>query len=229
MIAAKKTFFIGFTMLAGFAAVFAVLFMPLFEGGQNTLNYLDNLYNSISKGSAYYIPDLREKNSAFQGRAVEVTIRAAAAAQAESTAMLFWKAGAAAEVEGDQIAVKGDLGRILGASLDDADLLFHNKVDDLRTKYEIDPRQVLFNWWTVLKGLDKELKKQKRFEDAKFAAVVQTKAVECAYNYFGIAPQKITDKVMIVIFSLAFYVLYTLWFGYAIMYLFEGWGMDLEH
>jgi hypothetical protein len=26
-----------------------------------------------------------------------------------------------------------------------------------------------------------------------------------------------------------FYVFYTLWFGFSIMWLFEGWGMRLEH
>ncbi len=33
----------------------------------------------------------------------------------------------------------------------------------------------------------------------------------------------------IVIFSLIFYVVYTLWYGFAIMFMFEGWGMRLEH
>jgi hypothetical protein len=77
--------------------------------------------------------------------------------------------------------------------------------------------------------LDKELKKQKQFENAKFVATVQAKAVEVAFNFSGIEPQKITDNILIVIFALAFYVIYTLWFGFAIMYMFEGWGMELEH
>ena len=57
----------------------------------------------------------------------------------------------------------------------------------------------------------------------------QAKAVEVAFNFNGIEPQNISAKVGIVIFALAFYVIYTLWFGFSIMYLFEGWGMDLEH
>jgi hypothetical protein len=28
---------------------------------------------------------------------------------------------------------------------------------------------------------------------------------------------------------LIFYVVYTLWYGFAIMYMFEGWGLQLEH
>lgn len=229
MIADKKTFFTGSALLAGFLAVFSVLFMPIFGGGQNALNYLDNLYNSISKGSAYYIQDLQTQNDVYAGREVDVTLKTASTIQAEQTAKLFWKAGAAADVGGDEITVRGDLGRILSAGLEDAELMFHNNADAVHGKYDIDARQALFNWWTALKGLNKELTKQKRFEDAKFVASVQAKAMECAYNYFGIEPQKIGDKVFIVIFSLAFYVIYTLWFGYSIMFLFEGWGMDLEH
>jgi hypothetical protein len=58
---------------------------------------------------------------------------------------------------------------------------------------------------------------------------VITKAVELGYNYYEVDPQKIGDKVGIVIFSLVFYVVYTLWYGFAIMFMFEGWGMRLEH
>ena len=46
---------IGITLLVSFIIVLVIFFMPVFEG-KNGLDYLDNLYNSISKGSAYYIP-----------------------------------------------------------------------------------------------------------------------------------------------------------------------------
>ena len=55
------------------------------------------------------------------------------------------------------------------------------------------------------------------------------KAIECSYNYFGIEAKKISDSVGIVTFSLVFYVGYTLWYGFAVMFMFEGWGMRLEH
>jgi len=32
-----------------------------------------------------------------------------------------------------------------------------------------------------------------------------------------------------VTFSLVFYVVYTLWYGFGIMFMFEGSGMKLEH
>jgi len=82
----------------------------------------------------------------------------------------------------------------------------------------------------VLTGYaDKDLNKQTAFYPAKAVAFAVEKAVEPSYNFYGIEPQKITDRVGVVLFSLIFYVLYTLWYGFAVMYMFEGWGMQLEH
>ena len=77
--------------------------------------------------------------------------------------------------------------------------------------------------------MEKALKKQKKFPEAEIVALLSQKAVEPAYNYYLVEPQRITDKFGIVVFSLAFYVVYTLWYGFAIMYLFEGWGLRLAH
>jgi hypothetical protein len=72
MIAHKKEFFGGVAMMAVFVVVLIIIFMPVFEG-QNGLNYLDNLYNSISKGSADYIPKVKKEADAFTGNSVSVT------------------------------------------------------------------------------------------------------------------------------------------------------------
>ncbi|GAI79938.1 unnamed protein product, partial [marine sediment metagenome] len=66
-------------------------------------------------------------------------------------------------------------------------------------------------------------------KEAKIVALVVKKAVESSYNYYKIEPQKIADRLGIVIFSLVFYVIYTLWYGFAVMFMFEGWGLSLEH
>ena len=49
MLANKKEFYSGMGLMAAFLVVLAIMFSPVF-GGQNGLNYLDGLYNSISKG-----------------------------------------------------------------------------------------------------------------------------------------------------------------------------------
>ncbi len=79
-----------------------------------------------------------------------------------------------------------------------------------------------------LTHMAKALKAQKMFEEADVVAMVTKKAIETAYNYFGIEAQKISDKYGIVIISLIFYVLFTLWYGFAILFMFEGWGLELE-
>jgi hypothetical protein len=107
--------------------------------------------------------------------------------------------------------------------------MYINDGQTISSKYGYNERQVMFNWWKALKSMDKGLTKQKEFEAAKLVSQVVNKAVECSYNYYKIEPQKISDRVGIVIFSLVFYVVYTLWYGFSVMYMFEGWGMKLEH
>ncbi len=228
MIAKKKEFFGGSLMLLAFIAVLIIIFSPVFKG-QNGLEYLDALYNSISKGSAYYIPKVKEEAGKFAGKSIAVTLSMTDEKQAEQTALLFKKGGAATTVTGASLQITGDSGKILENALADADDMYNNDGKEVSLKYGYNERQVLFNWWKAFKEMDKGLKKQKQFKEAKIVALVVKKAIEPSYNYYQIEPQKISDRFGIVIFSLVFYVIYTLWYGFAIMYMFEGWGLRLEH
>ena len=228
MIANKKEFFGGSLMLLAFIAILIIIFSPVFKG-QNGLEYLDALYNSISKGSAYYIPKVKEETGNYAGKSIEVTLSMADEKQANQTALLFKKGGASVSVAGDALRVTGDLGKILENSLMDADNMYNNNGKAVSEKYGYNEKQVLFNWWKAFKAMDKDLKKQKKFKEAKVVALVIKKGIEPSYNYYEIEPQKISDQFGVVIFSLVFYVVYTLWYGFAIMFMFEGWGLKLEH
>ena len=57
----------------GLPVVLIIMFLPVFDG-KNGLDYLDDLYNSISKGSAYYIPKVKEQGEKFKGVAVTTTL-----------------------------------------------------------------------------------------------------------------------------------------------------------
>ncbi|MBW1959016.1 MAG: hypothetical protein JRF31_08415 [Deltaproteobacteria bacterium] len=228
MIEHKKEFYGGFGLLIGFAVTLGIIFSPIFKG-QNGLQYLDNLYNSMSKGSAYYIQTVKTETEPFSGKSVQVVIEMADEARAQQTASLFMKGGALVNVSGTGLKVEGDLSKILANCLADADSMYINDGRTISSKYGYNERQVLFNWWKALKSMDKDLKKQKEFEAAKVVSQVVKKAVECSYNYYQIEPQKISDRPGIVIFSLVFYVVYTLWYGFAVMFMFEGWGLRLEH
>jgi len=228
MIANKKEFFGGVGMMAAFIVVLIIIFSPVFNG-KNGLEYLDDLYNTISKGSAYYIPKVKKETDGFLGSSVSVALKMKNKKQAEQTSLLFMEGGALVNISGAELKVSGDLGKILENCLADADDMYRNDGQKVSDKYGYDEKQVLFNWWKALKAMDKDLKKQKNFGEAKIVDSVGKKAVESSYNYYTIEPQKIRDRIGLVIFSLVFYVVYTLWYGFAILFMFEGWGLKLEH
>ena len=224
----RKKMYGGFGLLIGFVVVLIIIFSPVFKG-QNGLEYLDDLYNSISKGSAYYIPKVKAETDTFSGRSVTATIEMKDESQTQQTAALFMKSGALVNISGTRLIIEGDLGKILANCLADADRMYMNDGQAISSKYGYSERQALFNWWQALTAMDKVLKKQKQFQEAKTVDLVVKKAVETSYNYYQIEPQKISDRAFIVFFSLVFYVIYTLWYGFAVMFLFEGWGLKLEH
>ncbi|UCH22230.1 MAG: hypothetical protein JSU83_03010 [Deltaproteobacteria bacterium] len=228
MIAHKKKFYGGAGLMAMFIIVLIIFFSPVFNG-QNGLEYLDDLYNSISKGSAHYIADLKKEALTFSGTSVNLDLAMKDSKQAQLAVTLFTKSGASANVSGSALKVAGDLAKILGNCLTDADHMYGNEGRKVADKYGYEEKRVLYNWWTAMKEMDKNLKKQKMFKEAKIVTTVKKKAVESSYNYYKIVPQKISDKYGTVIFSLIFYVVYTVWYGFAIMFMFEGWGMKLEH
>ena len=88
--------------------------MPIFSG-KNGLDYMDNLYNAISKASAYYIPDLKEEGKAFNGQKIEATLRLKDKDEAAHAALLFSAAGAESLADGYDLKITGDLGAILAA------------------------------------------------------------------------------------------------------------------
>lgn len=228
MIANKPKFMTGLTLIVLFTVVFIAIFMPLF-GGKNGLEYLDNLYNSISKGSAYYIDAAREEVQTLQTPDLTLTLTMKSEAQALQTVPILMKTGAQVGQDGVELTVTGNMIQILNHCLDDAQHMYDNDDASVSAKYGYDGKTALYNWWSALKAMDFDLKKQKKFNAAKIAELVNKKAVETAYNYFGIQGQKISERIGVVIFSLIFYVIYTLWYGFGIMYLFEGWGLRLEH
>ncbi|WP_289020830.1 hypothetical protein [Desulfobacter postgatei] len=229
MAANKKELAGGIGLMAVFLIVLVMFFMPLLNG-KNGLEYLDNLFNSISKGSAYYIPSIKETiGKSETGKEITVKLSYDSAELATESAALFSKAGATVTEDAEKLNITGDFGNILMNCLEDSDALFHNKGDVLQEKYGIEGRKVLFNWWTSLKAMKKSFDKQEQFANGKTVYTVMTRAVECSYNYYKIVPESMSNKLGTVIFSLVFYVVYTLWYGYAILFMFEGWGLQIGH
>jgi hypothetical protein len=222
----KKELGIGVFLLVTFAVIMVMIFMPIVDGG-NALNYLDNLYNSISKGSAYYIPKVEHLVEEHGSEVVTLNLKLDDSRAAQASEPLFVRAGATTAVEDATLMVNGDIETIFGICLEDAESAYNNRGEDLVARYGTDARTTLYNWWQALGAMEKDLNRQKLFAAAKLTHTVQAKTVECAYNYYGIEAQAINDRWGTVLFSLVFYVLYTIWYGYGIMFVFEGLGFEL--
>ncbi len=218
---------IGLVLMVSFLAVLVAIFLPLVDG-DNALDALDNLYNSISKASAYYIPRVQQDVADHPDETVSLALQLADAGLAERAAALLRSAAVEVSASGSELEIDGELSALLGASIEDADSVYHNNGEEVAARRGgIEARAALHTWWKVLSAVERELTRQRRFETVKLIHTVKTKAVECAYNYYGIDPQPISERWAVVLFSLVFYVVYTVWYGYAVMYLFEGLGYQL--
>jgi len=219
---------LGIVLLIGFIFILIGLFSPVISG-EKPIDYLDNLYNSISKGSVYYIPKLMGEAKKHEGKKVDFMLNVTNRQQADEIALLFSKAGIRADTSGESLNISDDMHQILNKALSDADRMFNNHGDQISGTYGFEEKKAVYYWWLGLKALEKNLIKEKQFEEATFVNSVITRAVECAYNYYQVEPQNISTNVTLVVVSLVFYVVYTLWFGYAIMYIFIGLGLKLGH
>ncbi|MDQ7783290.1 MAG: hypothetical protein RDU20_10450 [Desulfomonilaceae bacterium] len=224
----KSAFIKGVILTITFGVVLVLMFLPLFNG-DNALRAADDLFNSISKGSTNFIPDLLKKNEAFKGTAVSVKLGYSSETTAENAAKILSAAGASAQKENGKLTVSGDLNQILAAALTDSGKMFANNEEPLREKYGLSGKEAMYTWWYSLKEMDKDLTRQHKFKEAAFIAEVMKKGVEVGYNFFGIKSMEARNQIGMLTFAMIFYVVYTLWWGVAILYLFEGIGMQLKH
>jgi hypothetical protein len=214
---------LGSVLMVSFLAVLVGMFQPLFDG-HNLLEYLDNLYNSISKASAYHVPKLRQEVQQSGSTNLSLNLTFQDPSMARSAARLLEKAGARVELSGSGLAAEGRLESILGQALTDSDSLYYNRDQELSNRYGTSGRVALYTWWKTLASMEKDLQRKNQFAAADMTGLIKTNAVEGAYNYYGIKPQPITERWTTVVFSLMFYVFYTVWYGYALTFLFEGLG-----
>lgn len=233
----KKALSIGFLLAASFLGVLFLIFMPVFGEGKNGLDYADDMFNKLSKGSSYFIPKLMKENEKFKGRQFVVSIRmdkpddkpGDAEKRAEAAAKLLGPAGAKAGVTGAELKIEGDLGKVIESALADSDAMYHNDGEKIKAKYTTDDEKKMFRQWhNIFIKMDKAFKKEGKIEEAKLVSDAMKKAVETAYNYYKVEPQKVADKAVLMTGLLVFYVVYTMWWGFAIFYIFEGIGLTMK-
>ena len=222
-----KKLLLGIFLLLSFTVVLILIFMPIFGDGKNGLQFADDFFNSLSKGSSNYMDDMRKLSQRSVGTPFTVEIDMDTPNQAKRTEILFNQAGAQVQLTATKVKINGDLGQVLLKSVADAELLFHNQGEKLQAAYNFGGREAIRTWWESLTKVEAALSKQKAFKQAKAISDVQARALEPAYNFYGITPTSVGDRAGMLIFMLVFYVVYTLWFGYGIFELFEGFGMGM--
>ena len=224
----NKSIGVGVVLAISFFAVLALIFTPVFGSGMNGLDYADDLFNKLSKGSSYFVPKLNKIAQAYAGRAFQAEVALDKPETAALAATLFTSAGAQATADGAKLTVAGDLGAVLAVVLKDADDMYRNDGAAVSARYGgVKEKTALKAWWTAFAAIDKSFKKSGKIEESKIVSDVMKKGVETAYNYYGIPAEKVADKAVLMTSLLVFYVLYTLWWGFAIFYIFDGIGLTM--
>lgn len=223
----KKPFSVGAVFAISFLGVLLFIFSPSF-GGKNGLMFADESFNKLAKGSSYFIPKVTKSVENFTGKPFSASIKLDDKAEAENTAKLFTTAGAQVEVNEAELKINGDLGTVLASAVRDSDAMYNNNGKTVSDRYGYDEKQAMKNWWAAFSRIEKNMKKEKMIAEAKVVSEVSKKAIEPGYNFYKVEINKVSDHVPMLSGLLIFYVAYTMWWGYAIFYLFEGIGLTMK-
>lgn len=220
----------GVFMLVSFAILFALILLPIApatDGGRLTgLQYADSVFNSLSKGSSYFIPASEEAAAAMLNRKVNLATAFATAEQAALAARILKKSGMNVAITGNAVAFEGDLGQTLKAAVRDADYLYHNDGAAISAEYDgAKPLAVAAAWWHALNPCIHQLQKQGRNLEAAAVQEVIKRAIEPGNNFYGIKAEKVSANLLLVTALLLFYICYTLWYGFGIYEIFDGLGL----
>jgi hypothetical protein len=220
--------FAGLLLGVSFFVVLALFFVPVFKG-QSGLEVSDRLFNRLAKGSSYFVPELSSELAKFENQEIDVNVEMESAEQANQAKSILSKAAPNTAAEGTVLIVKGNLKALLGAVLQDCKAMYLNNGDELREKYGMEARDSMLIWNAVLNRMAKALQrgKDRHIAQSKMVLAVVTKGIEPAYNFYGIQPDSVRHRAGITAFLLVFYLAYTLWWGFGIFFLFEGFGFAM--
>ncbi len=224
----KKKFTQGTLLLVSFVVVFFIIFLPIFPGGENGLNFSDDLFNKLSKGSSNFIPQVMEAVKPLDGQQLDVTVKFKDPAIMQTAAAVLAKAGAQVAEKDGGLAVSGDFGKLLTQVTQDSQYMYDNDGAKVEAFYGMDAKKAVKAWWTALSAMIKPLQKADKTAEANVVDTVMRKAIEPGYNYYGIPAENILDKIPTAAGLLIFYVVYTLWYGYAIFDIFAGVGLSMS-
>jgi hypothetical protein len=224
----KKALTIGVLLAISFIVILVLIFSPIFGEGRNGLQFSDDMFNKLAKGSSYFIPKVMKQNEGFMGKTFTVTLKIEKEKEASNAVKVLTKAGAQVEAKGNELKVSGDLGSLMARVLEDSDAMFKNEGKKVSDLYGMNEKDVMKTWWSVMNEMDKQFKKQKNIDMANHVTEVSKKAVETSYNFYKIEAQNVSDKAVLMTGLLIFYVIYTMWWGFAIFFIFDGIGLSMK-
>ncbi len=222
-----KMFNLGALFAVTFLGVLFTIFSPVFEG-KNGLQFADESFNKLAKGSSYFIPKVARSVQEFSGKPMTVSITLDKSEDAVNAEKILSVAGAKVTRNNSALTVEGDVAIILRSALRDADAMYNNDGKAVNERYGMDEKQALKSWWTTLGKIEKQMKKDKNIETARVISEVNKKAVEPGYNFYKVEANKVIDHAGMLSGLLVFYVAYTMWWGFAIFYLFDGIGLTMK-
>jgi hypothetical protein len=224
----QKMLNLGLVLAISFFGVLLLIFSPVFDG-KNGLEYSDSLFNKLAKGSSYFVPEIKESLKAVQGVDLGGTkIKMENADAATRAATLLTRAKCGVQVNSASLTITGNLAGVLEMVLDDSSAMYYNNGAEVSAKYGMDEKEVMTTWWGVLNRVAKEFQKGRKAEEANVIIETMKKGIEPAFNFYKIEPQKVSEKAVTLMGMLFFYVLYTMWWGFAIYYLFDGLGLSMK-
>ena len=223
----KKHFSRGVILGVSFILLFLVIISPVF-GGKNGLQYADDIFNKLAKGSSYFIPEATRSIEKFMNRQISVAITYENPEDAQRTARLLSLSEAKAEQQEGVLKIEGSLGKIMATGIRDSNFMYFNDGEKLKSAYGYDEKQVMKDWWQAFDKMSQEFKKTKVFDNAKILSDVNKKVIEAAYNFYRIEPVKVSERAGTMTGLLVFYVVYSLWWGFALMFLVEGMGLTMS-
>jgi len=227
MITNKKKMSMGLLLMVSFVIVLFLIFMPIFGEGRNGLEYSDDLFNKLAKGSSYFIPKVQAEIKSVSGKQVTVGVKFKSPDMAKTADVLLAKVGATGEMKGEVYEINGDLGKMLTQVVADSDLMYKDDGKPVAEFYGMDEKKAMKGWYTILNAMIQPLQRQKLIDESNVINTVNQKAVEPAYNFYGIPAEHIATKIPTVSALLTFYVIYTLWYGFAIFDIFNGIGLSM--
>lgn len=227
MIRDSKSFIIGLIMLISFLGIYFYMMTPNFGNGRNGLEFSDDMFNSISKGSAQEVVLSEVKNAdKWNGTNIEVNLKCTDEKQATRWAAALQKVDGANVVQSkEKIALKADFGKLLANISGDCVTMYENKGDVVKQKYNTDPRDAINRWYSITKAIGKDLEKNEKFKESIYLSTYQKKVIEPSYNYYGVETKFVKDNKGSLTLMLAFYMVYTIWYGFAIYNICGGLGI----